>query len=198
MKVYYQKLVIAAACLLCTDIAAAQDSNQSAETASESAETGDDSAKPISIGLLLSGGIDFEDNGFDQFGPGIGLRGGYTLDMGLYIGAQFLYIWGAGGGIPTSTTLIGAEAGYALSAGPVVIMPSAMLGAAIFSIDTDSTGWGSSISGDSSTDFYAAPGASVIYPIKSFFIGGDARFYLIFAEKTVKGLNFMLTGGMRF
>ena len=61
-------------------------------------------------------------------GVGIGLRGGYTLPMKVYIGAAFVYHLGGSKDADQikytgSTLYLGPEVGYDLELGPLVIRP---------------------------------------------------------------------------
>jgi hypothetical protein len=57
---------------------------------------------------------------------------------------------------------------------------------------------GFSVGDQSNTETYVyfAPGASVIYPIKNFFVGGDLRLMFVTSDPMSKALTIMLTGGM--
>jgi hypothetical protein len=145
-----------------------------------------------SVGALL--GYGFEDG----LKLGLGVRGGYTLPMNVYLGGTFVYHLGeseSAGGIEASANLyyLGFEGGYDIAAGPVVIRPYLGLGAATASVKLDGGPFGNV--SDSETRFGAWPGATLIYPIGSAFVGGDARF-LIVEDSNAFGL--FATGGLQF
>jgi hypothetical protein len=157
--------------------------------------------RPISLGLLLGYGVYLGDGDVNPYGVGLGVRGGYTLDMGLYLGAQFVYFLGeseSAAGMETSFNVmtLALEGGYYIGVGPVIIRPSLLLGLGITSFSMS----GGPIAGmdvdDSSNDFLLGPGASVIYPIDMFFIGGDLRFDIIMADETETGMTIMVNGGV--
>lgn len=161
---------------------------------------------PFSAGLLLGYGFKTDRQtgglGADPYGFMAGLRGGYTLDFGLYLGLYFKYFLGSssrgGSGriamevreTSVSYMQFGAEVGYDVYAGPIILRPSLELGAAIAFSDatgvTRSTG-----------DVVFGPGVSVLYPINELFLGGDLRGSLV-AGDGVGGLVLAATGGMRF
>lgn len=152
--------------------------------------------KPISVGLLVGYGISFEDSELNPFGLGFGLRGGYTFDIGLYAGAKFIYYLGGELGTQTANiATISVEGGYKLVLDPVVFVPSLELGLAILSIEDT----GSILSADeSSTEFYLAPGLSILFPFDMFFIGVDLSIPIILKDPTVNGFSIMATGGLLF
>jgi hypothetical protein len=177
----------------------------------ESAEVGGDdlfdsggggSDKPISVGLLLGYGISLEDGG-NPWGLGFGLRGGYNIDA-IFLGARFVYYVGETeeiGPVELSTNVweLGIEGGYDLPAGPVIIRPGLGLGIASYSFEGVGIAGPSDTVETSETELYIALGASVLYDInEQFFVGGDMRLQLVFAEETVKAFIILANGGMRF
>src|SRR5258706_11784715 len=75
-----------------------------------------------SVGALLGYGFK------DGVGLGLGVRGGYTLPMNLYLGATFVYHLGKSqstpvGDVSVNIFYLGVEGGYDISAGPVVVRP---------------------------------------------------------------------------
>jgi hypothetical protein len=140
-------------------------------------------AGKIGVGALL--GYGFKD-GVDF---GLGVRGGYTLPMNVYLGGTFMYHFGKSEG-PASVNVyyFGAEGGYDIQAGPVVVRPYLGLGPAFAH---------GSVGNLSNTDtkFGVWPGATVLYPIENFYVGGDAR-VLIVSDFTAFSL--FATGGVHF
>jgi hypothetical protein len=154
-------------------------------------------AKPISVALLLGYGISLESGG-NLWGLGFGLRGGYNLDK-IYLGARFVYYLGESqstplGDVSVNVWELGIEAGYDLAAGPATIRPELGLGlanaTASFPGATGSTSDG---------NFFIAPGASALFDVSdNMFVGADARFELVFANKTAKAIVLLATFGLRF
>jgi hypothetical protein len=148
-----------------------------------------------SVAVLLGYGFDFKDDELNPFGFGVGVGGGYTFDSGIYLGGQFLFFAGDSETILTveqsaNIVSLGMEAGYTLWFDPVIVRPSMGMGVAF---TNQSVG---GIDSDVSS-VYFAPGATVIYPIEQFFVGGDARLWLITGD-TRTGLSILATGGITF
>jgi hypothetical protein len=149
---------------------------------------------PWSAGLLLGYGFD----GAEHFG--LGVRGGYTLPMHVYLGATFVYHFGSSSsGVSTSLLYPGLEGGYEISAGPVVVRPYAGFGPVFVRASAPTTvvagvteGGGTSVT----TLFGAWLGGVAMVPIADrFFVGGDLRLVLVSGFTTV---GVFLTGSARF
>jgi hypothetical protein len=136
----------------------------------------------------------------DEVGFGLGLRGGYTLPMNVYIGGTLIYFFGDSrstpvGDVSIHSFLLGVEGGYDITAGPVIVRPYLGLGPDFFSGSAPCVG-GICVGSQSDTKFAAWPGAAVFYPIDDhWLVGGDAR-VLIVSDAT----NFQLfaNGGYKF
>jgi hypothetical protein len=114
--------------------------------------------------------------------------------MGVYAGAKFIYyLGGEENTITANIVTIGVEGGYELELEPVVFVPSLELGLALLDQE-DSEG----IATANSTEFYFAPGISILYPFDMFFAGLDLSVPIIFADPTAEGFSLMATGGVRF
>jgi opacity protein-like surface antigen len=160
---------------------------------------GDGVEKPISVGLLLGYGISLED-GANPWGLGFGVRGGYNLDA-IFLGARFVYYLGEsqeasvfGMNFESSFNIweLGIEGGYDIDVGGVVVRPGLGLGLANLSVDAGGVS-------ASETEFYLAPGVSALFDVsENIFLGAEARFKLVMADETVKGLILLANGGMRF
>lgn len=129
---------------------------------------------------------------------GLGVRGGYTLPMNVYVGGTFVYHLGKsedGGGAEASVNVyyFGVEGGYDLNVEPVVIRPYLGLGAATANVDINIPGLVDDSA--SETRFAAWPGATVLYPIGSAFVGGDARFLIV---DDFNAFSLFATGGLQF
>ena len=164
---------------------------------SEEPAPASDGGKPISAGLLLGYGVSLEDGG-NPWGLGFGVRGGYNIDA-IFLGARFVYYLGEsedlgplGGEVSVNVWELGLEVGYDIDAGGVVIRPALGFGLASLSVSAGNLD-------SSSSEFFIAPGASVLYNVTdSVFVGLDIRFQLVLAEETVKAIPILATAGMRF
>jgi hypothetical protein len=166
--------------------------------------------KPITAGLLLGWGFKTDravgQLGADPYTLGIGLRGGYGLDFGLYLGGYFVYYIGSSrSGMSSATAtmgethanyiLFGAEVGYDWWVGDAIVRPSLGLGPALGITDNESvnvTG-GSTVLGA----FALHPGMSVIIPFEDWFIGGDMRANVVTGDG-LSGIAIYANGGLRF
>lgn len=141
----------------------------------------------------------------DGFKLGIGARGGYTLPMKVYVGGTFVYHLGTsvdvGGGqsVTVNVMMFGAEGGYELAAGPVIVRPYAGLGLAVAKESVPGvtvggvTASGASVS---SSDVYFAPGCIVLYPVTSnISVGADARVVFVGSGSA---FDLFLTGQYHF
>jgi len=151
----------------------------------------------VSVGGLV--GYGFKDG--TNFG--LGVRGGYTLPMNVYLGGTFVYHLGksqstAVGDVSSNIYYFGFEGGYDIAAGPVVVRPYLGLGAAtaVASIPAFDFG-GVTMPASSATDtrFGLWPGASVLYPLGSAFIGADARYLIV---EDYNAFSVFATGGVQF
>lgn len=145
------------------------------------------------VGALLG----FGTSNYDVFG--LGVRGGYTLPMNVYVGGMLQYNFGSD---HLHSFEFGVEGGYDLDVGPVVIRPYLGLGDDIvsFSIPSVSVG-GVTVGGgsESSGNFALWPGVTVLYPIQNFFIGGDARLNIVpSADEEAVSFGIYATGGLQF
>ena len=184
-------ITFGAACLLSligASTAHAQDAAPAAETADATAG-GDTTAGHASVAALLGYGFK------DGVKLGLGVRGGYTLPMNVYVGGTFVYHLGKTqsspfGDIHYGLYYLGVEGGYDLNLSPVVLRPYLGLGYAkpVASVA------GITVEGDSK--FALWPGATVLFPVsKSVFVGADARFLVV---SDSNALSVFATGGMQF
>ena len=178
-----------------------------AVTASAAAKPAFTTSHP-SAGLRLQYGIDLEDHDADLgfYGLGFAVRGGYTLDFGLYVGANFDYFLGGSGegpGIEVTTNVwqVQAEVGYDLGLGrALVLRPQLALGLAGLALETCYSGQlGDDVCRDNGeTDFAVSPGALAMYDLGPVFVSGEARFNVIMAEESLNALFIGLGAGMTF
>jgi hypothetical protein len=146
----------------------------------------------------------------NPWGLGFGLRGGYTLDLGLYIGGHVSYFLGtsiesanSGGGTGTigaasetslKTIEFAAEVGWDLWISTVVIRPYLGLGAGIH-LRESTTSLGTNTG--SVGAFAFTPGASVFWAPGMFFVGGDVRFNVLGGDG-FSGTSVSALAGLRF
>lgn len=164
--------------------------------------------RQIEVGLLLGYGFSMDDEfAVDPYGLGFGLRFGYEFDFKLFVGGGFEYFLGSSetlaraqgaidmGEIEASANYMFAhlEAGYDLWFSDVIFRPSVWLGMGFATIDPDPE----TNSSNTISDFFFAPGASVLYVTDGFFIGGDLRFFMVTGDGT-GGIVPFVNGGLRF
>jgi hypothetical protein len=139
---------------------------------------------------------------------GLGIRGGYELDMKIFLGAGFVYHLGESfestvnntSGVTAGTAtsrqnymLAFAEVGYDIWVDRLIIRPSMWLGMGFAVVDPYMTTPGV----HTISDFMFAPGLNLIYVLDGIYIGGDARYVAVTADG-VQGLDFFFMIGLRF
>jgi hypothetical protein len=137
-------------------------------------------------------------------GAGIGLRGGYTLPMKVYIGAAFVYHLGGSKDADQikytgSTLYLGPEVGYDLELGPIIVRPYVGLGYG--SVKAKAEAGGTTLLDRSEGGFAAWPGVMARYPVDAFFVGADARYALVTGTDKItngNGAGVFATVGMTF
>lgn len=161
----------------------------------------------LQLGLALGYGIETEKmiNGANAYGLGFGIRGGYTLDMGMFVGLSSSYYLGstvedtatgaASLGVGVSAFTLGVEAGYDVWTGDSFLLrPSAELGLVVQSSGADAALPG----GRSLTTAYLAPGVTFLMPfVELFYVGVDARLLIAFGDDGDGTLALSLVGGSR-
>jgi len=154
------------------------------------------SAAGPSAALLLGEGFN------DPYHFGIGARAGFTLPMNIYIGGTFVYHLGTSNqDLNQNLFYFGAEGGYELSAGPLTVRPYLGLGYAHVSVTLPPFCVGLVCGSERSTsDGKGAvwPGATAIFPIGSWFVGGDLRYVVVLDAEDANALSIFATGGMTF
>ncbi|HEX4334595.1 MAG TPA: hypothetical protein VH062_01705 [Polyangiaceae bacterium] len=128
----------------------------------------------------------------DVVGVGLGVRGGYTLPMNVYVGGTFVYHFGAD---HVSSFVLGVEGGYDFYLDPVIVRPYLGLGPDFFSVSSVCF---QGICGGSGSDtkFAAWPGVAVFYPItENWLVGGDARVQIV---SDVTNFQLFVNGGYKF
>lgn len=142
----------------------------------------------------------------DPAGIGLGVRAGYTLPVKVYVGGTFVYHFGSTydttfGKASQSVLYFGVEGGYEMEAGPVLVRPYLGLGDMIGSSSIPPTCAPTigCIGGDTSFgSFVFWPGATVLYPLDDFFVGGDARFAIVTSQSSATVFSVFATAGLRF
>src|SRR5260221_6275858 len=80
-------------------------------------------AEHWTVGALLGYGFK------DGVGFGLGVRGGYTLPMNVYLGGTFMYHFGKSvGPVDVNVFYLGFEGGYDIAAVPAVLPPLSRAG----------------------------------------------------------------------
>jgi len=161
--------------------------------------------KHFSIAAVVGWGF-LTDRKVDRFGADpyrleLGVRGGYSFDSQLYLGAFYSYYIGqtregksAQTGLMTTSSAyymqFGAEVGYDWWVGPVVMRPSMQVGAALgFTTKLNSPSpIGSAMFG---------PGLTIFKPMDTFFLGGDLRGVIVPGDGS-SAFTVSVNGGLRF
>ena len=126
---------------------------------------------------------------------GLGVVGGYTLPMNLYLGGTFVYHLGVSAGdARLSMYYFGFEGGYDIAAGPLVIRPYLGLGPVMQHYSRETLEQLPAVT-ETETWFGFWPGAKVLYPISFAFVGVDARYVIL---KDYNFLGLFATGGVQF
>lgn len=137
-------------------------------------------------------------------GFGGGLRAGYVLVRGMYVGGTFIYHTGesrnvAAGKIEGGLWYGGIELGHQVAAGPVLIRPYAGLGYADVTLKAPINNQPVDASGGKVALW---PGVTAVLPITaSIFAAADARYVAVFGVDNLasaSGFTFGLSGGAKF
>jgi len=155
------------------------------------------------VGAALGYGIWTGDGDINPYGFDLGLHGGYTLDMGLYVGGRFEYFLGESQGNSNfGIWNLMAEGGYDIGIGEnMVIRPQLGLGMANVHAKVCVAFLGpEQCFSNSDSYFSAAPGAFFMYSFGGPFIDAGLRFQHIFHDGTGSGDGLLLNvgGGMAF
>lgn len=173
-------------------------------------------AEQATISAQLEYGIFTGDDGgtdLNPYGLGLGLKGGYTLDMGVYVGGAFDYFLGGsedvsvlGASAETSLNIwmLQAEVGY-----DVGLMPEGVLRPKLGLGITSPSGEACVEIGseercedlDLDSKFSIAPGAQFLYSLGGGFITADARYNIVFTgdeDGDANGFIIGVGGGLSF
>jgi hypothetical protein len=169
----------------------------------ERAAVGD--GKHISVAAVVGWGF-LTDRKVDRLGAdpyrlALGVRGGYSFDSQLYLGAFYSYYIGqtregksAQTGLMTSSSAysmqFGGEIGYDWWVGPLVVRPSMQVGASFaFTTKLNSA---SPIGG-----VMFGPGLSIFKFFDTFYLGGDLRGQIVVGDAN-SAITVAANGGLRF
>jgi hypothetical protein len=161
--------------------------------------------KHFSVAAVVGWGF-LTDRKVDRFGADpyrleLGVRGGYSFDSQLYLGAFYSYYIGetregksAQTGLMTTSSAyymqFGAEVGYDWWVGPLVIRPSMQVGGALgFTTKLNSPSPIGSV--------MFGPGITLFKPFGSFFLGGDLRGVIVPGDGN-SAFAVAANGGLRF
>jgi hypothetical protein len=134
----------------------------------------------LEAGAKVGVGTNPNSNGPNPYGFGLGVRGGVGI-FSVYAGLSAVHYFGGslelpppiGAKVDYSSTLVGGELGYTITAIPLIdIRPQVGLGSANFS---------STLSGTTTSEskLYIEPGLTVLVPLGLLFLGADANALII-------------------
>lgn len=135
----------------------------------------------VEAGLKAGVGTNPDSNGSNPYGFGLGGRAGVNI-FNVYLGASAIHYFGSsesapGGSADISSTLIGGELGYTITAIPVIqIRPQLGIGSASYSLDGTVLGIKASTS---DSHLYLEPGVTVLVPLGLLYVGADANALIV-------------------
>ena len=140
------------------------------------------------------------------YGVGAGLRAGYVLTRGMYVGAAFVYHFGGstevpGGRAEGRIAYGGVELGHQIPLGYVIARPYAGVGYASVTLRAPVEGAMLDASGGKPALWAGVTGLVPLGASESFFVGLDARYTGIFGVEhfaSANGITFSATGGAKF
>ncbi len=145
------------------------------------------------VGGQLMYGLDTEDGDLNSYGIGIAPKGGYTLDMGLFIGGRLDYFFGGsedvpGGEVSANVYQLLAEVGYDIGLSPdLVVRPKLGVGFGTVGAELCMSG-GSCTDQDAKTGLALNPGAGILYSFGSVFLDADLRYNMLLKDDTQNGI----------
>ncbi len=142
----------------------------------------------------------------DGYNLGLGVRGGYTLPMNVYLGGTFVYHLGKSeptqsGDAKLSLFYLGAEGGYEINAGPLIVRPFLGLGYANVMATVPGYCVGSVCAAPTSLSDGRVgiwPGATALFPVGNLFFGADLRYVVLVNTEDSNAISFFVTGGTTF
>jgi hypothetical protein len=141
----------------------------------------------------------------DNVNLGLGARIGYTLpDLPFYFGGTFIYhpppgpapIHTPHGDSSERLYYYGVEVGYAFAVGPVIVRPYLGLGPATATTSVPCGGPCLQVPGDTKPAAWA--GGTLLFPMGSAFVGGDARMLVVQNHTVQEVFGAFATGGLHF
>ena len=189
-RLVVSSLVVAAAMALLASPASAQDRPKPRATANK-----------VTLGVAVGYGFRVTDEGnldsdANPYGVGLGLRAGYTLDAGIYLGALSQFFAGTRVGNDTVSGRIyqmnlAAEVGYDLKLGDnLVLRPSVAIGSTVSLGERCVLGRCTS---DHTDPFLlVAPAATLIVSMGKVYVAAEARYFYLPDDAIPDGL---LLGG---
>jgi hypothetical protein len=172
-----------------------------------------DDERPISIAVVGGYGLIIDDAGTEGINPlrtGFGVRGGYAVGP-LYFGTRFLFFLGQKRGAPDGSErsadewLVGLEAGYGYTFGPLILRSELGFGLAFSSSEAVLDQPMPEPVDTSSTDPYLELGLVVELNIaRDVFFGVQGRAVAVLAKQAVRGnreligIPLLAACGMRF
>lgn len=159
------------------------------------------------VGVDLGYGIYTGDGNANPYGLGIGVRGGYTLDMNLHLGGSFQYNFGESSGSGAAEASFNTwnlmfEPGYDIGIGDTMaIRPQLGIGMTnyMFDVCVSVPGFGGGCSSESETKLAIAPGAMFLMDFGPVFGIAGLRYHHVFIEDVnVDALLLNVGAGMAF
>jgi hypothetical protein len=145
----------------------------------------DRDVRRITLGAQFQYGIWTGDGDVNLYGPGVGIRGGFTLDPGLYLGANFDYF--AGEKIPGTTVRANVydfvgEIGYDFWVHPNgILRPKIGLGLGVAKVGGCASIAGVATACDSRSEngLAIAPGIQYLHFLSAVYLSLEARYQTI-------------------
>jgi hypothetical protein len=143
----------------------------------------------LEAGVKVGVGTNPDSSGPNPYGFGLGGRAGVQL-FNVYLGLSAIHYFGAsltlpapqggtnlppetGGTIDFSSTLLGAEVGYTITALPIInIRPQIGIGNASFSASQDNQS-------SSTSKLYLEPGVTLLVPLGLLYLGADGNALIV-------------------
>ena len=148
-------------------------------------DTRDHDVRRVTLGAQFQYGIWTGDGDVNPYGPGVGIRGGFTLDPGVYLGANFDYF--AGEKIPGTSVRVNVydivgEIGYDFWVHPNgILRPKLGLGLGVAKVGgcVNVAGIAGPCDSRSENGFAIAPGVQYLHFLSDVYISLEARYQTI-------------------
>jgi hypothetical protein len=162
-------------------------------------------ANKPSVGGALKYGIYTGDGDLNPYGVGLGVNGGYTLDMGLFVGGAFDYYLGGSEDQELLGTKVEANVnvydlmgvvGYDIGVSPeLVVRPQLGVGIAWAKGEVC---LGNDCQSDSESNFAIAPGAKILYSLGTAYLSGEVSYTKIFQDENPDAIVLGIGAGAAF